>query len=62
MWKAFAEIGIEAIHTGPVKQAGGLVGWQNTPSVDGHFDRISTRIDPAFGTEDDFRQMCAAAT
>ena len=26
-----------------------------TPSVDGHFDRISTQIDPAFGTEDEFR-------
>src|SRR4029077_16098935 len=61
MWKAFAEIGIEAIHTGPVKQAGGISGWQNTPSVDGHFDRISTQIDPAFGTEEDFRQMCATA-
>ncbi len=29
-----------------------------TPSVDGHFDRISTQIDPAFGTEDEFRAMC----
>lgn len=61
MWKAFAEIGIEAIHTGPVKQAGGISGWQMTPSVDGHFDRISTRIDPAFGTEEEFRQMCGIA-
>ncbi len=56
MWKAFAEIGIEAIHTGPVKRAGGISGWEQTPSVDGHFDRISTQIDPAFGTEDEFRQ------
>jgi trehalose synthase len=61
MWRAFADIGIEAVHTGPVKLAGGLQGWQQTPSVDGHFDRISTRIDPAFGTEDDFRQMCGTA-
>jgi trehalose synthase len=61
MWKAFAEIGIEAIHTGPVKLAGGISGWQQTPSVDGHFDRISTRIDPAFGTEEEFRQMCGTA-
>jgi trehalose synthase len=61
MWKAFAEIGIEAIHTGPVKRAGGISGWQYTPSVDGHFDRIGTQIDPAFGTEDEFRQMCATA-
>ena len=61
MWKAFAEIGIEAIHTGPVKRAGGISGWQYTPSVDGHFDRISTQIDPAFGTEEEFRAMCATA-
>jgi trehalose synthase len=61
MWKAFADIGIEAIHTGPVKRAGGLSGWEQTPSVDGHFDRISTQIDPAFGTEEEFRAMCGAA-
>ena len=61
MWKAFAEIGIEAIHTGPVKRAGGISGWDLTPSVDGHFDRISTQIDPAFGTEDEFRSMCGTA-
>ncbi len=61
MWKAFAAIGIEAIHTGPVKRAGGISGWQQTPSVDGHFDRISTQIDPAFGTEEEFRQMCGTA-
>ena len=62
MWKAFAAIGINAIHTGPVKRAGGLAGWQPTPSVDGHFDRISTEIDPAFGTEAEFRAMCGMAT
>ncbi len=61
MWRAFADIGIEGIHTGPVKRAGGISGWQLTPSVDGHFDRISTQIDPAFGTEDEFRQMCGTA-
>lgn len=61
MWNAFAEIGIQAVHTGPVKRAGGISGWQQTPSVDGHFDRISTQIDPAFGTEDEFRQMCGTA-
>src|SRR4051812_12186241 len=43
LWKAFATIGINALHTGPVKRAGGLVGWRPTPSVDGHFDRISTK-------------------
>ncbi|CAN5239802.1 maltose alpha-D-glucosyltransferase [soil metagenome] len=61
MWQAFSEIGIEAVHTGPVKRAGGIWGWETTPSVDGHFDRISTQIDPAFGTEEEFRQMCGTA-
>ncbi|MDN5933358.1 MAG: maltose alpha-D-glucosyltransferase, partial [Pseudonocardia sp.] len=57
-----ARIGIEAVHTGPVKRAGGLSGWQTTPSVDGHFDRMGTEIDPAFGTEAEFRAMCGMAT
>ncbi|GAA2865719.1 maltose alpha-D-glucosyltransferase [Pseudonocardia halophobica] len=62
LWKAFAAIGIEGVHTGPVKRAGGISGWQYTPSVDGHFDRISTQLDPAFGTESEFRAMCGMAT
>ena len=62
LWGAFSRIGIKAVHTGPVKGAGGLTKWDLTPSVDGHFDRISMAIDPAFGTEDDFRAMCETAT
>ncbi|WP_194397716.1 maltose alpha-D-glucosyltransferase [Microbacterium atlanticum] len=61
LWAAFERIGITAIHTGPVKRAGGIAGWLDTPSVDGHFDRISTQIDPAFGTEDEFRALCDVA-
>ncbi|WP_340540454.1 maltose alpha-D-glucosyltransferase [Nocardioides sp. GXZ039] len=61
LWEAFEQIGINAVHTGPVKRAGGLDGWQPTPSVDGHFDRVSTEIDVAFGNEDDFRAMCEVA-
>ena len=61
LWEAFADIGIDGVHTGPVKKAGGLEGWDETPSVDGHFDRISTHIDEAFGTEDEFRSMCEVA-
>ena len=61
LWAAFEEIGIDGVHTGPVKKAGGIVGWDATPSVDGHFDRISTQIDEAFGTEDEFRTMCEVA-
>lgn len=61
LWSAFERVGITAIHTGPVKRAGGIAGWLETPSVDGHFDRISTEIDPAFGTEEQFRALCDVA-
>jgi trehalose synthase len=61
LWRAFAEIGISALHTGPVKLAGGIDGWRHTPSVDGHFDRTSMQIDPVFGTEEEFRRLCAVA-
>jgi trehalose synthase len=61
LWRAFQHIGIDAVHTGPVKSAGGLDGWRQTPSVDGHFDRISTEIDPMFGTEGEFRHLCEVA-
>ncbi len=61
LWETFEQIGIKAIHTGPVKRAGGLDGWHPTPSVDGHFDRVSTQIDSMFGTEADFRRMCEVA-
>ena len=61
LWSAFERVGITAVHTGPVKRAGGIAGWLDTPSVDGHFDRISTEIDPAFGTVDEFRTLCDVA-
>lgn len=61
LWSVFERIGITAIHTGPVKRAGGITDWRETPSVDGHFDRISTSIDPAFGTEEEFRTLCDVA-
>ena len=44
-----------------MKLAGGISGWDLTPSIDGHFDRISMAIDPIFGTEDEFRAMCETA-
>jgi trehalose synthase len=62
LWQAFRTIGIDGLHTGPVKQAGGLNGRRLTPSIDGHFDRISMQVDSEFGTEDEFRRLCATAT
>ncbi len=61
LWRVFEVVGIKAVHTGPVKLAGGITGWDVTPSVDGHFDRISTRIDEAFGSETEFRTLCEVA-
>jgi len=61
LWSAFEAIGIDGVHTGPLKKAGGILGWESTPSVDGHFDRISTQIDDAFGTEAEFRAMTEVA-
>jgi trehalose synthase len=61
LWRVFQAIGINAVHTGPLKRAGGLFGRKLTPSVDGHFDRISTQIDEVFGTETEFRRLCDAA-
>jgi trehalose synthase len=61
LWRAFEAIGINAVHTGPLKRAGGLFGRELTPSVDGHFDRISTQIDEVFGSEVEFRRLCEVA-
>jgi trehalose synthase len=61
LWRVFEAIGVNAVHTGPVKRAGGISGWDVTPSVDGHFDRISTRIEETFGTEVEFQLMCTVA-
>jgi trehalose synthase len=61
LWRAFEAIGITAVHTGPLKRAGGVFGRKVTPSIDGHFDRISTQIDEVFGTEVEFRRLCEVA-
>jgi trehalose synthase len=61
LWSALSAIGIQGVHTGPMKLAGGMRGREVTPSIDGNFDRISFAIDPAFGTEEDFITMSRAA-
>lgn len=61
LWRTFADIGIQAIHTGPMKQAGGLSGTEFTPTIDGHFDRIGLAIDPQFGTAEQYAAMSQAA-
>src|SRR5215470_15755880 len=49
LWRALSAIGIQGVHTGPMKLAGGIRGRDVTPSIDGNFDRISLAIDPALG-------------
>jgi trehalose synthase len=61
LWRVFEAIGINAVHTGPLKRAGGVFGRELTPSVDGQFDRISTQIDEVFGSELEFRRLCEVA-
>ena len=61
LWRAFQAIGVQGIHTGPMKRSGGVRDLTYTPSIDGNFDRISFEIDPAFGTEAQYKAMVAAA-
>jgi trehalose synthase len=61
MWEAFNEIGIEGMHTGPLELAGGVMGTEYYNSIDGGFDRIGTTIDPAFGTNQDFKKLSEIA-
>ena len=59
---ALAEVGIEAIHTGPMKRSGSISGSEYRPSIDGHFDRIESLIDPEYGSEEQYRNMVAGAS
>jgi trehalose synthase len=61
LWRAFREIGIRGVHTGPMKRSGGVVGRRYTKTVDGHFDRIGHEIDPAFGTDAEFQALARSA-
>lgn len=61
LWKTFKEVGIQGIHTGPMKRSGGIRGKEYTPTVDGWFDRITLTIDPAFGNDDQYKELCKTA-
>ncbi len=57
-----SEIGVEAIHTGPMKRSGSVTGTKYGPSIDGHFDRIESTVDPDYGSEDQYRAMVEVAS
>ncbi len=59
--KLLSKLGIKAIHTGPMKRSGSVDGRAYGVSVDGHFDRIESAIDPDYGTEAAYTQMVANA-
>jgi len=61
LWKTFQQIGIKAVHTGPMKRAGGIRGREYTPTIDGNFDRIAMEIDPAFGSDSEYIGMSKTA-
>ena len=61
LWDALEHVGITLLHTGPIKQAGGLRGHEQTPTNDGWFDPISLEIDPELGTDDEYRHMVEVA-
>ncbi|WP_244306461.1 maltose alpha-D-glucosyltransferase [Paraburkholderia lacunae] len=56
-----ATIGVQAVHPGPTKGAGGIKGRSYTPSVDGDFDRVSFQIDERPGTNAEFISMSRTA-
>jgi trehalose synthase len=61
LWTALSAIGIQGVHTGPMKLAGGIRGRAVTPTIDGSFDRIGLSIDPVFGAEEEFVALSRAA-
>ena len=61
LWKALEQIGVDLLHTGPVKQAGSIHERRFEPSVDGWFDPISIDLDPDLGTDKEYREMVRIA-
>lgn len=61
LWKTLNDVGIELLHTGPLNRSGGVREGEFTPTIDGWFDRISLDLDPALGSEAEYRRMVAVA-
>ncbi|WP_254509392.1 hypothetical protein [Anatilimnocola floriformis] len=61
LWQALEQIGIDLLHTGPVKRAGSVEERRFNPTSDGWFDPISLQLDPALGTDDEYRAMVRTA-
>src|SRR5262249_56612764 len=61
LWDLLRQVGIDLLHTGPVNRAGGIAGYEYTPSTDGWFDPIALETDPQLGTDAEFRRLVAVA-
>ena len=59
--RTLSEIGIQAIHTGPVKRSGSITGAEYGPSIDGNFDRIEQLVDPNYGDQSQYQEMVETA-
>ena len=57
-----SDVGVEAIHTGPMKLSGSVSGTEYGPSIDGHFDRIESTVDPAYGSDEQYKEMVEVAS
>ncbi|MBV6286875.1 maltose alpha-D-glucosyltransferase [Pseudomonas aegrilactucae] len=62
LWHSLSELGIQGVHTGPLKRSGGITQREFTPSVDGNFDRISLDIDPRYGSEAELVHLSKVAS
>lgn len=60
--KLLSDIGVEAVHTGPMKRSGSISGKKYGPSIDGHFDRIESVVDPEYGSEAEYRTFVSVAS
>lgn len=61
LWDTLQDIGLNALHTGPMQIAGALHFEGRTPSIDGGFDRISLHLDPEYGTYQEYMKMVETA-
>jgi trehalose synthase len=61
LWKLFDNLGIDAMHTGPMKKAGAIKGQKFTSTIDGWFDRISLNIDANFGNDEEYKRLVKTA-
>lgn len=57
-----SEVGVEAVHTGPMKRSGSISGKEYGPSIDGHFDRIESVVDPEYGSEAEYKNFVSVAS